>query len=125
MEKEIAIAKNEWLLSHNLSYEDEAYPVSPALILNESTGILLGVVGILILLLFFGNTITVEKEQHTWSTLQNTANQKVEIDCGKICNSGRGNPCISGDGCSHWIGSSLDFQRLFNKSSLSANFNDG
>ena len=62
-----------------LSYEDEAYPVSPALILKESTGILLGVVGILILLLFFGNTITVEKEQHTWSTLKTQPIKKWKL----------------------------------------------
>lgn len=70
IEKEKMLQKNDWLQAHDLSYEDENFPISPALILKESAGVLLGFIGILILLLFFGNTITVEKEQQTWSTLR-------------------------------------------------------
>lgn len=70
LDKELAILKNDWLLANELSYEDEIYPTSPALFLKDSTGLLFGALGIFLILLLFGNTITVEKTQHTWSTLK-------------------------------------------------------
>lgn len=68
--REKAIQKNAWLREYNLPYEDEAYPIIPSLILKTNVEILLGILGVFILLLFFGTTITTEKEQHTWSTIK-------------------------------------------------------
>ncbi|WP_078598518.1 ABC transporter permease subunit [Evansella clarkii] len=69
-EKEIALKKNEWLVKHNLAYEDEAAPVSPHLILIDSSTALLSFLGILILSLLFGDTLAREKEQRTWLLLR-------------------------------------------------------
>ncbi len=70
MERDKAIQKNEWLRLHQLPYEDEEFPMSPALVLKESTAILLGAAGVFLLMLLFGNTITSEKEKQTWLTLK-------------------------------------------------------
>lgn len=45
-------------------------PRSPHLNLKDSTSYLLGIIGVLVLLLFFGSTLTEEKEQNTWLTLK-------------------------------------------------------
>lgn len=70
IEREKAIQKNIWLRSNNIGYEDEAYPVSPHLILKESMKVLLSLIGILILILIFGTNITAEMEQRTWLILK-------------------------------------------------------
>lgn len=69
-ERDLAIQKNEWMVKYKLSYDDEEYPLSPALVLKQSSGILFSVLAIMILLFFFGSTITTEKEQNTWSTIK-------------------------------------------------------
>ncbi|WP_262175565.1 hypothetical protein [Saccharococcus sp. Marseille-Q5394] len=53
MEREKAIQKNAWLLKHELPYVDEEFPLSPALVLKQSSNLLLSVGGILFLVLFF------------------------------------------------------------------------
>ena len=83
IEKEKVIQKNNWLTENNLSYEDEDYSLSPALILKEGTGVLFGFLGILILLLFFGTTITAEMEQRTWLTLKTQPISKWRLIVGK------------------------------------------
>ncbi|WP_438310618.1 ABC transporter permease subunit [Sporosarcina sp. FA9] len=83
IEKEKAIQKNNWLIEHNLSYEDEAISISPALILKEVSGFLLGFLGLFILLLFFGTTITVEMENRTWLTLKTQPISKWKLILGK------------------------------------------
>lgn len=85
LEKEIQ--KNDWLRSHHLAYEDEKYPISPHLILKETTTVLFSVLGIFILLLFFGSTITAEKEQLTWLTLKTQPVPKrklIAAKCGSM-----------------------------------------
>lgn len=79
MEKEIAIEKNEWLLDYGLTYEEEAFPVSPQLVLIQSSLFLLGLVGVAVLLLVFGGTLTSEKENNTWLTLQTQPISKRQI----------------------------------------------
>ncbi|MBA4536813.1 ABC transporter permease [Bacillus aquiflavi] len=70
IEREKAIQKSEWLITHHLAYDDEKYPLSPALVLKQSIELLFSMFGMLILLLLFGNTITAEREQRTWLTLR-------------------------------------------------------
>lgn len=70
VEREIAMEKNKWIREHNLPYEDEAYPVSPHLVVKKGIDFLLGIMGIAILVIFFGNSIIVEKEQRTWFSLK-------------------------------------------------------
>ncbi|MDQ0177142.1 ABC transporter permease subunit [Bacillus chungangensis] len=83
VEREKAIAKNAWLRAYNLPYEDEEYPLSPALFLKDSTNIHFSVLSILIFLLFFGTTITAEKEQRTWLTLNTQPIPKWQLFAGK------------------------------------------
>ncbi|WP_336824922.1 ABC transporter permease [Sporosarcina sp. USHLN248] len=70
LEREKAIQKNEWLLAHDLPYVDDEFPLAPALVLKQSTDILLSAGAIVFLVLFFGNALTAEKEQQTWLTLK-------------------------------------------------------
>ncbi|WP_353894029.1 ABC transporter permease subunit [Proteinivorax hydrogeniformans] len=70
VEKEIAIAKNNWLMEHNFFYEDETYPDSPHLNLVQSSSFLFGLAGILVLIIFFGGRISEEKSEHTWFTIK-------------------------------------------------------
>ncbi len=70
MDREISIEKNTWLRKHNLSYEDENIPVSPHLILKETTSFLFGLFGIVVMLFLFGSTITSEIEEKTWLTIK-------------------------------------------------------
>lgn len=83
MEREKRIAKNDWMVEHNLGYEDEAYPTSPHLVLKENAKILFGLLGIIILLLFFGNFISSEKEQNTWLTLNTQPIPRWKLFIGK------------------------------------------
>lgn len=82
--KEKVISKNKWMLTHQLPYTDEQYPLSPALVLKESSSYLFGALGLFILMLFFGNTITVEKIQHTWSTLKTQPLRQSQIIMAKF-----------------------------------------
>ncbi|WP_350343407.1 ABC transporter permease subunit [Proteinivorax tanatarense] len=70
VEKEKVIEKNAWLIENELYYENEINPQSIHLLAKENALFLLGVLGIFILLLFFGSTITEEKEENTWQTLK-------------------------------------------------------
>lgn len=70
MAREIAIEKNAWVLEHDIPYEFERAPLTQHLFLMETGAILLGIIGIAILLIFFGNSITEEKEHSTWLTLK-------------------------------------------------------
>src|SRR5699024_1192313 len=60
-------------------YEDEVYPMIPSLILKQTMSFLFGFFGIAMLLLFFGSTITSEKEQNTWATLKTLPLEKWKI----------------------------------------------
>ncbi|ART77594.1 hypothetical protein B4U37_16705 [Sutcliffiella horikoshii] len=75
MEKAIA----EWFISHNLSYEDEEYPVSPHLIVKELSDSAFSLAGLFVLMLLFGNIYTSEREQRTWLTLQTQPIRKWEL----------------------------------------------
>ncbi|AST93221.1 hypothetical protein BC6307_19135 [Sutcliffiella cohnii] len=70
--QELLIEKEmtEWYIEHDIIYEDEEYPVSPHLIVKEVSTLAFSLLGLFLLLLLFGNTFTVEKEQHTWLTIQ-------------------------------------------------------
>ncbi|WP_318617543.1 ABC transporter permease [Sporosarcina sp. YIM B06819] len=68
--REQAIQKNDWLLAQGLPFVDEEFPLSPALVLKESATILWSALGILLVVLLFGNTLIVEKEQQTLLTLK-------------------------------------------------------
>lgn len=70
VERDKAIEKNAYLLTHNLPFANEANPVSPALLTINLSSILMGSGGLLFLLLFFGNTYMAEKEQQTLLTLR-------------------------------------------------------
>lgn len=69
IEREKAIAKNNWMIEKNIAYEDETFPTSPHLLIKENVAFLLGIFGVVLLVLLFGNTITTEKEQNTWLML--------------------------------------------------------
>ncbi|MEK5040230.1 ABC transporter permease subunit [Sporosarcina sp. FSL K6-3457] len=69
-DRDKAIQKNDWLRAHDLAYEDEVSSLAPALFIKKSTAILLGVASVVVLLLLFGATLTVEHEQRTWLTLR-------------------------------------------------------
>ena len=70
LDREKAIQKNKWLLAHGLPYVDDEFPLAPALVLKQSADFLLSIGAILLLVLFFGNAMTAEKEQQTWLTLK-------------------------------------------------------
>ncbi len=61
--------KSCWLQKYNLPYEDEEYPLSPHLILKGGSSVFLGMIGLALMVLFFGGSLSQEKEQNTWSTL--------------------------------------------------------
>ncbi|WP_217586279.1 hypothetical protein [Lentibacillus saliphilus] len=69
-ELDVERQKNAWMLVHDLPYEDEQHPISPHLFMKEAGSWLFGLAGVVVLLLFFGHTLVVEKEQHTWLTLR-------------------------------------------------------
>lgn len=79
IEREQVSQKNIWLREHHLPYEDEVYPMIPSLILKQTMSFLFGFFGIAMLLLFFGSTITSEKEQNTWATLKTLPLEKWKI----------------------------------------------
>lgn len=81
---EVAIAKNEWMIENQLEYEDETYPLSFSLFLNQVSKLLFSFVGIVLLLLFFGQTISTEKEQNTWATLRTQPIQNWQLVIGKF-----------------------------------------
>ena len=83
MERDIVEEKNAWMQKHGLPYEDETYPVSPHLMLKESTALLLNIVGFLILILLFGNTVTIEKEQRTWLMMKTQPISKWRLTASK------------------------------------------
>ncbi|KAA0547412.1 ABC transporter permease subunit [Bacillus sp. BGMRC 2118] len=70
---------NLWLLEYGLAFEDENYPISPHLLLKENTSVLLGLAGIIIIILLFGNILTKEYESNTILTIktQNIAKWKI------------------------------------------------
>ncbi|MFI8494031.1 ABC transporter permease [Peribacillus butanolivorans] len=80
---EKAMKKNDWLLAHNLSYADEAFPVTPVLYLKDVIMLLFGGGSIFLLLLFFGNIITTEKEHNTWRIITTQPIPKWNIIVGK------------------------------------------
>ncbi|WBL13601.1 ABC transporter permease subunit [Sutcliffiella sp. NC1] len=84
IELESAIQKNEWLIEHQLSYEDEIFPVSPHLFVLENTSFLFGIIGLSVLLLLLGNIVTIEKEQHTIFTLKTQPVRKWEQTLSKF-----------------------------------------
>lgn len=65
LEREAAILKNDWMLRHDIAYEDETYPTSPHLLLKENLVILLGLLGLALMFLLFGNILSSEKENNT------------------------------------------------------------
>lgn len=77
LEKEKAMT--EWFISHNLSYEDEEYPVSPHLIVKELSDWVFSLAGLFVLLLLFGNIFTSEREQSTWLTLNTQPIKKWKL----------------------------------------------
>lgn len=82
-EREITMKRNEWMLTHNLAYEDEDFPTSPALFLKESATVLFGVVGIGIVILLFGNIVATEKEHQTWLTVRTQPIARWRLFIGK------------------------------------------
>lgn len=82
-EREITMQRNEWMLTHNLAYEDEDFPTSPALFLKESATVLFGVVGIGLVILLFGNIVATEKEHQTWLTVRTQPIAKWRLIAGK------------------------------------------
>ncbi|MEH7347570.1 ABC transporter permease [Gottfriedia acidiceleris] len=85
-ERSRAIAKNEWMIKHDLSYVDEEYPLAPILFLKVNTKLLFGVTGVVVLLFLFGNIITDEKEQNTWLFLKTQPIPRWKLLIGKfIC----------------------------------------
>ncbi|MBD7984804.1 ABC transporter permease [Sporosarcina sp. Sa2YVA2] len=83
IEREMTMQRNEWMLSHNLAYEDEDFPTSPALFLKENAKILFGVVGVGLIILLFGNLVVTEKEQQTWLTVRTQPIAKWRLIAGK------------------------------------------
>ena len=83
-ERAVAWMKNEWMLEHDLVYEDEIYPISPLLLLKESGRYLFQIPGLLFLLFIFGMTITKEKEEETWRTLQTQPTRNSHIYMSKF-----------------------------------------
>lgn len=81
IDRDKAIAKNEWLINYDLAYADEAFPLSPVLFLKQNTDLFLSIAGLALLVLFFAHTMTIEKEQRTLSTLktQPMSNRKLFV----------------------------------------------
>lgn len=84
MEREIAIEKNAWLLENGNQYEIEYYPTTQHSFLVQMSSILLGMVGLAILLIFFGNTVTEEKERYTWLTIKTQPISKFKLIASKF-----------------------------------------
>ncbi len=84
VERNQAIAKNEWLIKHDLPYNDEEYPLAPMLFLKENTKILFGLVGVVVLLILFGNIMVIEKEQNTWLFLTTQPIPNWKLIFGKL-----------------------------------------
>ncbi|MBS4193118.1 ABC transporter permease subunit [Bacillus sp. FJAT-49705] len=70
MERDIAIQKNKWMVEHQLSYDDELFPISSGLVVNQVADWFFSIWGLLILLLFFGTIVSEEKVQNTWLLLK-------------------------------------------------------
>ncbi|RYI28711.1 hypothetical protein EVU96_12295 [Bacillus infantis] len=75
--------KSRWLQNYNLPYEDEEYPLSPHLILKEDSSVFLGMIGLVLMVLFFGSSLSQEKEQNTWSTLATQPISRWRLAAGK------------------------------------------
>ncbi|WP_419882556.1 ABC transporter permease subunit [Peribacillus sp. B-H-3] len=68
-DREKALLKNQWLLKEHMPYVDETYPLVPALFLKEAAAFLWALAGLVLLVLLFGNSFTMEHEQQTWRFL--------------------------------------------------------
>ncbi|SHK30829.1 ABC-type transport system involved in multi-copper enzyme maturation, permease component [Anaerobranca californiensis DSM 14826] len=81
IEREIAIAKNQWMLDHDLTFESEKLPISQHLFLKDLASFLLGKIGIVLILFFYGVSYMEEKERNTLKTLktQPISNTKLII----------------------------------------------
>lgn len=69
-EREIARSLHIWRVDNDISKEYEGFPITQHLFLRQSSSVLLNILGLVMLLLFFGNAITEEKERKTWLTLK-------------------------------------------------------
>ncbi|MCK6206154.1 ABC transporter permease [Bacillus infantis] len=74
---------SRWLQKYNLPYEDEEYPLSPHLILKGGSSVFFGVIGLVLMVLFFGGSLSQEKEQNTWSTLTTQPISRWRLAAGK------------------------------------------
>lgn len=83
VELQSRIQKSNWLQKYDLPYEDEEYPLSPQLIMKESSLVFFGIIGLVLMVLLFGNTISQEKEQNTWSTLATQPIPRWQLVAGK------------------------------------------
>ena len=79
IEREIAIEKNAWVIEHDITYEVEGYPLTQHLFLKQISSLLLGIIGLGILLILFGNSIIEEKEHHTLHTLKTQPISKLKL----------------------------------------------
>lgn len=83
IDREIAIEKTRWQTDNNIIYEVEGSPLSQHLFLMQSNSIFLGIIGIIMLLIFFGNTVTEEKERYTWLTIKTQPISKFKLIASK------------------------------------------
>ncbi|SET15172.1 ABC transporter permease [Anaerobranca gottschalkii] len=83
IEREIYIAKNQWMLDNNLNFESEKLPISQHLFLKDLGSFLLGKVGIILLLIFFGISYTEEKENNTLNTIKTQPVSNLKLMVGK------------------------------------------
>ncbi|MCP1160638.1 ABC transporter permease subunit [Bacillus infantis] len=75
--------KSRWLQKYNLPYEDEEYPLSAHLILKGGSSVFFGVIGLVLMVLLFGGSLSQEKEQNTWSTLATQLISRWRLAAGK------------------------------------------
>lgn len=83
-ELERAIKKTDWLITHDIPYEDEVYPVSPHLFLLQNVSLLFGIIGLSLIILLVGNSVTIEKEQKTELTLKTQPIGKINQTLSKF-----------------------------------------
>lgn len=79
IDREMAMAKNQWRIDHDIQFEYEKSPITQHLFLVQSLSLILGIIGIAILLVLFGNTIIEEKENYTWQTIKTQPISRVKL----------------------------------------------
>lgn len=85
VDREVAWALHRWRDEHDLTNEFEEFPITQHLFLKQSASMLLNILGLAILVIFFGSSITEEKERKTWQTLKTQPLSRLKLIMAKYC----------------------------------------